>query len=191
MANLDTLFEKWLDDQALSETEMAALQADNDYREMMKAAQQWRTRARQYQKQTPPRPVAPNSQAPARASYPLVAGWLVMALGVTGLWLQNQGLQQQIQQQQVQVSKQQRSIQLLLEQLQQSRSIERDALAQLATKVVEQNRKERSLAITNVVDLLQAQRAQDQALLRLQLDEITQQVEQTPSPRLAQYRGKP
>ena len=191
MANLDTLFEKWLDDQALSETEMAALQGNSDYREMMAAAEQWRARARQYQEQTVPRHAAVNLPAAAKTSYTMVAGWLVVALGVTGLWLQNQGLQQQIQQQQLQASKQQRSIQLMLEQLQQSRSLERDALAQLATKVVEQNRKERNLAIANVVDLIQAQRAQDQALLQLQLDEITQQVEQTPSPRLAQYRGKP
>ena len=48
MANLDTLLKSGSMIKRC-ETEMAALQGNSDYREMMAAAEQWRARARQYQ----------------------------------------------------------------------------------------------------------------------------------------------
>ncbi|PCK31447.1 hypothetical protein [Pseudoalteromonas piscicida] len=190
MAKLDVLFEKWLEGNRLSEAELAQLQANAEYLEMMEAATQWQQHAKNYEVQTPPAQLAHQHRARVW-SLAAVAAWLVVGLGVSGLWLQNLGLHQQLTVQQTQLAQQQSAIQSMLDKLDDTKPIDQTTLVQLATQVVEQNRKERSLAMNNLVDLIQAQRAQDQALLRLQLNELAEQVEQTPSQNLAQYRGNP
>ncbi|MDP4490284.1 hypothetical protein QDG88_20435 [Pseudoalteromonas piscicida] len=190
MAKLAHLFEQWLDGKVLSEAELAELQADSEYREMMSAATTWQQRAASFEEQAPPSQLTLLHQTRA---WPVaaVAAWLVVGLGVSGLWLQNLGLHQQLSVQQTQLAQQQSAMQAMLAKLDETKSLDQATLAKLATQVVEQNRKERSLAMNNLVDLIQAQRAQDQALLRLQLNELAEQVEQTPTQNLAQYRGKP
>lgn len=190
MAKLDVLFAKWLEGKPITEDELAALRNNSEYRDMLQAATQWQQHAKTYQVQTPPPQLTQQSNTDTW-SLSTVAAWLVVGLGVAGLWLQNLELHEQMTAQQRQLAKQQEVIQKVLSQFDEVKPIEQETLSRLVTQVVEQNRKERSLAMNNLVDLIQAQRAQDQALLRLQLNELAEQVEQTPTQNLAQYRGKP
>lgn len=123
MAKLAHLFEQWLDGKVLSEAELAELQADSEYREMMSAAITWQQRAASFEEQAPPPQLTLQHQTRA---WPVaaVAAWLVVGLGVSGLWLQNLGLHQQLSAQQTQLAQQQSAMQAMLAKLDETKPID-------------------------------------------------------------------
>ncbi|WP_440055025.1 hypothetical protein ACSLBF_02380 [Pseudoalteromonas sp. T1lg65] len=185
MAKLDQLFEAWLDGKTLSEQELELLQQDNEYRQLMAEARGWQEKANQYQDVPTPRWL--KHVNPLTASWLQVASYLLVGLGIVGLWLQNVDLNKQLQQQNQLIATQQQVMKDVVAELKQRSVTDKQALSSIATQVVAQTRKERGLEINNLVDFMQAQRAQDQALLRLQLNELEAQVDNTPVERLAKY----
>jgi TFIIF-interacting CTD phosphatase-like protein len=88
--------------------------------------------------------------------------------------------------QKTQISKQQDTIQQILAQMQKSQTLQAD----LTNQVLLTNRAEREVALDDLLAFLQTQRAQDQAILRLQLNELAEQVEHAPIQTVAHNGGQ-
>ena len=178
------LLEKWLDGEQLTEAQLARVLADPETKLLFENAQAWQNMAHSYEEQSVPSdtPIAiPEIKQVSRFQ----GNWMQWGMAVcvacltvlsVQLWQQNQVLEQGLVAQQTQIVKQQATMQKILQQMQTSQNLQAD----LTNQVLLTNRAERQVALDDLLAFLQTQRAQDQAILRLQLNELAEQVEHAP-----------
>lgn len=192
MANLDELFLYWLDGKTLTDEELAVLQQSEPYAAMLREAQQWQVRANSYQDETVPQWDRDSTFTPAesvkRAWWPrtIAASIAMFALFASAmLWHENRIMQEQLRAQQLQSTQNQQQLLRLAEQLD---GIERQQNAQLldaVQHVLTTSRDERREDIGVLLEYLKTQRAQDNALFKIQLNDLAEQVEHFPPSRVA------
>lgn len=187
------LLEKWLDGEQLTEAQLARVLADPETKLLFENAQAWQNMAHSYEEQSVPSdtPIAiPEIKQVSRfqgnwMQWGMAACVACLSVLSVQLWQQNQVLEQGLVVQQTQIEKQQDSMQQILQQMQKGQNLQAD----LTNQVLLTNRAERQVALDDLLAFLQTQRAQDQAILRLQLNELAEQVEQAPTEIVAQNGG--
>ncbi len=178
------LLEKWLDGERLTEAQQAQVLADPETKPLFESAQSWQSMACSYEDQEVPSdtPIAiPEFKQAGRFKGNWMQWGMAASVGFLSvlslqLWQQNQVLEQGLVAQQTQIVKQQATMQKILQQMQTSQNLQAD----LTNQVLLTNRAERQVALDDLLAFLQTQRAQDQAILRLQLNELAEQVEHAP-----------
>ncbi|WP_158681388.1 hypothetical protein [Pseudoalteromonas sp. T1lg88] len=185
--NLEALFDRALDGEQLSADEMAALSGDPVFGPMLKQAEYWQGAAEQFAAQNVPQSWQAERlfpSTPASSQYfPWVAASIMsfaMLFGGYQVYGTNQQLVAQIQQQEQTLAEQKQQMQQLSEALVAQSQWQKEALADIATQTVDIARSERQDAMATLVDYINTQRAQDNAYLRMQLNDIAEQIEQQP-----------
>ena len=178
------LLEKWLDGERLTEAQQAQVLADPETKPLFESAQSWQSMASSYEDQEVPSDT-PIAITEFKQAGRFKGNWMqwgkaacvgFLCVLSLQLWQQNQVLEQGLVAQQTQIVKQQATMQKILQQMQTSQNLQAD----LTNQVLLTNRAERQVALDDLLAFLQTQRAQDQAILRLQLNELAEQVEHAP-----------
>ncbi|WP_138560712.1 hypothetical protein [Pseudoalteromonas phenolica] len=188
------LLEKWLDGEQLTDAQQAQVLADPETKPLFESAQSWQSMASSYEEQAAPSysPIAmPELKQASRFQGHWMQWGMAACVGFLSLlsvqlWQQNQTLEQGLVAQQTQIATQQDTMQQILAQMQKSQNLQAD----LTNQVLLTNRAERQVALDDLLAFLQTQRAQDQAILRLQLNELAEQVEHAPLQTLAHNGGQ-
>lgn len=188
------LLEKWLDGEQLTEAQQAQVLANPETKPLFESAQSWQSMANSYVEQEAPSdtPILMHEFKQAgRAQGSWMQWGMAACVGFLSLlsvqlWQQNQTLEQGLVAQQTQIAKQQDTMQQILAQMQKSQTLQAD----LTNQVLLTNRAERQVALDDLLAFLQTQRAQDQAILRLQLNELAEQVEHAPIQTVAHNGGQ-
>lgn len=189
MANLDVLFEQWLDGEVLTNEQLEQLNASPQYSAMLIQAQRWQGYSRDYQ----PQPV-PNwdreltvGMKPARYKQSN-AGLLAVAASVIICALvylipnksPDSALSTQLVKQTQLLESQQRQIDQLQNIITAQNELQQQQMYQLAKEAITTGRVERQEDLNNLITYIKTQRAQDQAYLRMQLNDLAEQVQQQP-----------
>ncbi|MFC3033542.1 hypothetical protein ACFOEE_13525 [Pseudoalteromonas fenneropenaei] len=199
MVDLERLFMKWLEQQPLSQTELAALQANPDYAQMMEEAQNWQAMSAEFKPEPVPEWdreatfIPPVSARNTQTWLPLAIAASVAAVALTSsvmVWQQNQSLMTQLTAQQTLLQAQQTRLDTLMNARQTQQSTQNQQLLEAVQHVLSTSRQERKEDMSSLLAYLQTQRAQDQALLKLQLNDLAEQVEQQPMTSLANNMTK-
>lgn len=178
------LLEKWLDGERLTEAQQAQVLADPETKPLFESAQSWQSMASSYEDQEVPSDT-PIAITEFKQAGRFKGNWMQWGMAACvgflcvlslQLWQQNQVLEQGLVAQQTQIVNQQDTMQKILQQMQTSQNLQAD----LTNQVLLTNRAERQVALDDLLAFLQTQRAQDQAILRLQLNELAEQVEHAP-----------
>ncbi|KPV95983.1 hypothetical protein AN214_01982 [Pseudoalteromonas sp. P1-9] len=198
MANLDSIFEKWLETGELTPSDRQLLEQDAVYAEMLKNSETWQSLSAKYQETPVPqwnreatwfektngdaksnRFIAWFAPA-ALACSVLMCSLVIMRAEVS---VSDSGFVINFAEQQKQAPT------VTYEQLQTLLAEQQTNTAQatyaLVKEAIEQGRVERKEDIGALVADLNRVRQQDQALIRLQLNELAQQVEQQPQSSIA------
>lgn len=192
--NPHELLEKWLDGEQLTEAQQAQVLADPETKSLFENAQSWLSMASSYVEQEVPPDThitMPELNQVSRFQGHWMQWGMAACVGFLSLlsvqlWQQNQTLEQGLLAQQTQIAKQQDTMQQILTQMQKSQTLQAD----LTNQVLLTNRAEREVALDDLLAFLQTQRAQDQAILRLQLNELAEQVEHAPIQTVAHNGGQ-
>lgn len=188
------LLEKWLDGEQLTEAQQAQVLADPETKPLFESAQSWQSMASSYVEQAAPS-YTPIAMSELKQASRIQGHWMQWGMAAcvgflsvlsVQLWQQNQTLEQGLLIQQSQIAKQQDTMQQILAQMQKSQNLQAD----LTNQVLLTNRAEREVALDDLLAFLQTQRAQDQAILRLQLNELAEQVEHAPTQTVAHNGGQ-
>lgn len=193
MANLDTLFEQWLDGKILTKSELSALHQDEQFASMMKEATLWREHASSYQDEAVPQWDRASTFTAGAVNTPrswwpqaLVASISVVALlGSLILWQQNVFLKEQLQAQQRQEAQTQQQLASLAMQLDGVQRQQNSQLLEAVQHVLTTSRDERREDMSMLMEYWKTQRAQDNALFKIQLNDLAEQVEYLPQSRVA------
>lgn len=197
MANLDIIFQKWLESGELSAEEKSLLEQDSVYAELLANSQQWQTLASEYQ-ETP----VPHWQReatwfekpkPTPISNRLAAWFAPAALACSVVMCSLVFLRAEINYSDsgfaISFDKSAEAPAVTFEQLQtllvEQQKNNAKATYALVKEAIDQGRLERKEDIGALVADLNQIRKQDQALIRLQLNELAQQVEQQPQSSIA------
>ncbi|MFY8352130.1 hypothetical protein AAEU29_16435 [Pseudoalteromonas sp. SSM20] len=197
MANLDIIFQKWLESGELSAEEKSLLEQDSVYAELLANSQQWQTLANEYQ-ETP----VPHWQReatwfekpkPTPISSRLAAWFAPAALACSVVMCSLVFLRAEINYSDsgfaISFDKSAEAPAVTFEQLQtllvEQQKNNAEATYALVKEAIDQGRLERKEDIGALVADLNQIRKQDQALIRLQLNELAQQVEQQPQSSIA------
>ncbi|MFY8273621.1 hypothetical protein AAEU32_05800 [Pseudoalteromonas sp. SSDWG2] len=185
--HIEQLFERALSGESLSAEQMDELHQDTTFGPMLEQAQFWQQSAQNYQEQDVPSTFNAsehiNSVSSQRSYLPwLAASVMAVSMFVGGyqVYGTNQQLQMQLAQQQRVLDAQKEKMQRLGEALLAQQQLQQETLAQMTTQTIDLTRSERKDAMTTLVDYINAQRAEDNAYLRLQLNDIAEQIEQQP-----------
>ncbi len=196
MADLDTLFTRWLDGERLTEQELERLRLDSGYAAMMAEAETWRAHADDYRDEAVP--AWPKESLFEVSSQPLAkTGWLQSGLIAASVLLgfmlygqqeagESEALKQQIARQSELLERQQEQIGLMQQMIRERTDDQQEQMLALAKEVIATGRLERKQDMASLVKYLDAQRAQDHALWRLQLNDLAEQVEEQGTSALAQ-----
>ncbi|MDE3274264.1 hypothetical protein [Pseudoalteromonas sp. G4] len=197
MANLDMIFQKWLESGKLSAEEKSLLEQDSVYAELLENSQQWQTLASEYQ-ETPlphwqreatwfekPKPTPFSNRiavwfAPAALACSVVMCSLVFLRAEINYSDSGFAISFDKSAEVPAVTFEQ--LQTLLAEQQKNNA---EATYALVKEAIDQGRLERKEDIGALVADLNQIRKQDQALIRLQLNELAQQVEQQPQSSIA------
>ncbi|WP_105253721.1 hypothetical protein [Pseudoalteromonas sp. T1lg75] len=184
---LEALFVRALEGEQLSADEMAALAEDPVFGPMLTQAEYWQGAAKQFAAQEVPQHWQPERLFPAVTASSQYFHWvaagvmsIAMLFGGYQVYGTNQQLVAQIQQQQQTLAVQKQQMQQLSDALLAQSQWQKEALADIATQTVDIARSERQNAMATLVDYINAQRAEDSAYLRMQLNDIAEQIEQQP-----------
>ncbi len=190
MANqqhLEALFERALEGQSLTEAQWQELNQDPVFAQMLAQAKQWQHGAKDYQEQEVPTQWQANrvfKSSPTQSTFVpwLAASVMAVAMVFAGVKVMdtNEQLVAQIKQQQQSLEVQQQQMQQLSDALFAQSQWQQQALADVAAQTVDIARSERKDALSTLVDYINTQRAEDNAYLRLQLNDIAEQIEQQP-----------
>ncbi|WP_372767520.1 hypothetical protein [Pseudoalteromonas sp.] len=197
MANLDIIFQKWLESGELSAEEKSLLEQDSVYSELLENSQQWQTLASEYQ-ETPvpywqreatwfekpkPTPIG-NRLAGWFASAALACSVLMCSLVLVRAEINysDSGFAISFDKPAAAPTVTFEQLQTLLAEQQKSNA---EATYALVKEAIDQGRLERKEDIGALVADLNQIRKQDQALIRLQLNELAQQVENQPQSSIA------
>ncbi|MFC0117592.1 hypothetical protein ACFFK7_06635 [Pseudoalteromonas xiamenensis] len=195
MASAEILFAKWLDGIALSDDELKQLRLDADFGPMLAEAQVWQSRAQNMLDEDVPTWNRESTYVGTKRStsqwYAIAASVAVIALAsCVFMWSQNQQLTEQMASQQQLVQQQQQQITTLLGRIDNQQSSQNSKLLDAVEHVLATSRDERREDMNALLQLWKTQRAQDQALLRLQLNDIAEQVEHLPQTNVAKLEDR-
>ncbi|WP_462170424.1 hypothetical protein [Pseudoalteromonas xiamenensis] len=195
MASAEILFAKWLDGIALSDDELKQLRLDADFGPMLAEAQVWQSRAQNTLDEEVPtwdrESTYVGTKRTASRWYAIAASVAVITLAsCVFMWSQNQQLTEQMASQQQLVQQQQQQITTLLGRLDNQQSSQNSKLLDAVEHVLTTSRDERREDMNALLQLWKTQRAQDQALLRLQLNDIAEQVEHLPQTNVAKLEDR-
>jgi len=195
MASAEILFAKWLDGIALSDDELKQLRLDADFGPMLAEAQAWQSRAQNTLDEEVPtwdrESTYVGIKRTASQWYAIAASVAVIALAsCVFMWSQNQQLTEQMALQQQLVQQQQQQITTLLGRIDNQQSSQNSKLLDAVEHVLTTSRDERREDMNALLQLWKTQRAQDQALLRLQLNDIAEQVEHLPQTNVAKLEDR-
>lgn len=193
MANLDALFEQWLEGKVLTDTEMSALHQDEHFATMMQEASKWQAHASNYQDEAVPHWDRASTFC-AQDANSLRLWWpqaiaasvsIVALLGSVLLWQQNVMLKEQLQAQQQQGMQTQQQLASLVTQLDGLQRQQNSQLLEAVQHVLTTSRDERREDMGMLMEYWKTQRAQDNALFKIQLNDLAEQVEFLPPSRVA------
>lgn len=195
MASAEILFAKWLDGIALSDDELKQLRLDADFGPMLAEAQVWQSRAQNTLDEEVPtwdrESTYVGTKRTASQWYAIAASVAVIALAsCVFMWSQNQQLTEQMASQQQLVQQQQQQITTLLGRIDNQQSSQNSKLLDAVEHVLATSRDERREDMNALLQLWKTQRAQDQAFLRLQLNDIAEQVEHLPQTNVAKLEDR-
>lgn len=195
MASAEILFAKWLDGIALSDDELKQLRLDADFGPMLAEAQVWQSRAQNTLDEEVPtwdrESTYVGTKRTASQWYAIAASVAVIALAsCVFMWSQNQKLTEQMASQQQLVQQQQQQITTLLGRIDNQQSSQNSKLLDAVEHVLATSRDERREDMNALLQLWKTQRAQDQAFLRLQLNDIAEQVEHLPQTNVAKLEDR-
>ncbi len=185
--DLEAIFARYLEGEVLSADEMAALTHDPMFGSLLKQAEYWQGAVERLEEQAVPTHWLPELVFPSTPTSSQYLPWvaagvmsLAMLFGGYQVYGTNQQLVAQIQQQRQTLAVQKQQMQQLSEALMAQSQWQKQALADIATQTVDIARSERQNAMATLVDYINTQRAQDNAYLRMQLNDIAEQIEQQP-----------
>ncbi|WP_462157214.1 hypothetical protein [Pseudoalteromonas sp. GB56] len=184
---LEALFERALEGEPLTEAQWEELNQDPIFAQMLDQAKHWQQSAAQFEEQEVPAQWQAQRLFTSSSSSTAFVPWLaasvmavVMVFGGAKVMETNEQLVAQIKQQQQSIEVQQQQMQQLSDALFAQSQWQQQALADVATQTVDIARSERQDALSTLVDYINTQRAEDNAYLRLQLNDIAEQIEQQP-----------
>lgn len=192
MANLDELFERWLEGKTITEAELSLLHENEHYATMMHEASAWKGYANTYSNEPVPEwdrfsTFIDTKTTQQRWWRPAIAASIgaIALLSTVVLWQQNLQLKEQLNAQHQLGIQNQQQLENLVKQL---HGMQREQNAQLldaVQHVLTTSRDERREDIGVVLEYWKTQRAQDNALFRIQLNDLAEQVEYLPQSRVA------
>jgi hypothetical protein len=194
MANLDSLFTAWLEGESLTDEQIALLQANAEYALMMNNAMQWQQQSKDYETVPVPNWDRESSMPKVqKANVFFGSGMWAMAASIAFFaWLfvsnpqqQNQQLLEQVAKQTNLLESQQKQIDQLQNILTAQNEVQQQQMYQLAKEAIKTGRVERQEDIASVLAYIKTQRAQDQAYLRMQLNDLAEQVDGRSMPTVA------
>ena len=194
MANLDSLFTAWLEGESLTDEQIALLQANAEYALMMNNAMQWQQQSKDYETVPVPNWDRESSMPKVQKANVLFGSgmWAMAASIVFCAWLfvtnpqqQNQQLLEQVAKQTNLLESQQKQIDQLQNILTAQNEVQQQQMYQLAKEAIKTGRVERQEDIASVLAYIKTQRAQDQAYLRMQLNDLAEQVDGRSMPTVA------
>ncbi|BDF95612.1 MULTISPECIES: hypothetical protein [Pseudoalteromonas] len=194
MANLESLFEQWLEGNVLSDAQLQQLENDPEYRALMSQALVWQQHSREY-KAAPVPHWDRQSTMPQLASagvFGMAGAWAVaasvMICALVFLVMPKQqvpDLLEQVAKQTQLLESQQKQIDQLQKIITAQNELQQQHMYQLAKEAIATGRVERQEDINNLISYIKTQRAQDQAYLRMQLNDLAEQVQEQPMAAIA------
>ncbi|MBE0349579.1 MULTISPECIES: hypothetical protein [Pseudoalteromonas] len=194
MANLESLFTAWLEGESLTEEQIRLLESNPDYALMMENATKWQQHSLNYQQLPVPDWDRGSCmpQAHKQAVYFGSGLWAMAASIALCAWLlitspeqTDSQLLEQVAKQTRLLESQQKQIDQLQNMLTAQNDIQQQHMYQLAKEAIKTGRVERQEDIASVLAYIKTQRAQDQAYLRMQLNDLAEQVDGRPMPTVA------
>jgi hypothetical protein len=194
MANLDALFEQWLEGKPLTEVELGQLNANAQYNAMRVQAQRWQAQSNGYKQQPVPdwdRSSALGAKVKRRnqgnaAIWTVAASIMVCSLVYL---VPNKKAEEELSAQLTLQTKLLESQQKQIDQLQNiitaQNELQQQHMYQLTKEAIATGRVERQEDINSLINYLKTQRAQDHAYLRMQLNDIAEQVHAQPMAAIA------
>jgi len=194
MANLDSLFTAWLEGESLTDEQITLLQANAEYALMMNNASKWQQQSQEYETVPVPHWDRESSMPKVQKSHLFFGSgmWAMAASIALCAWLfmsnpqqGNQQLLEQVAKQTNLLESQQKQIDQLQNILTAQNQVQQQHMYQLAKEAIKTGRIERQEDIASVLAYIKTQRAQDQAYLRMQLNDLAEQVDGRPLPTVA------
>ncbi|NMM42178.1 hypothetical protein [Pseudoalteromonas arctica] len=194
MANLDSLFEQWLEGNVLSDTQLQQLENDPEYHALMSQAQVWQQHSREYK--TVPVPIwdrqSTISQLTPRRVFSAAGTWVVVAsvlvCSLVFLVMPKQPVSElldQVAKQTQLLDSQQKQIDQLQKIITAQNELQQQHMYQLTKEAISTGRVERQEDLNSLLSYIKTQRAQDQAYLRIQLNDLAEQVQEQPMAAIA------
>ncbi|MGS0534465.1 hypothetical protein [Pseudoalteromonas sp. SaAl2] len=194
MANLESLFEQWLEGNVLSAAQLQQLENDPEYSVLMSQAQVWQQHSNAY-KTVPVPHWDRQSTMPQFASvsvFSMAGVWAVaasvMICSLIFLVMPKQQapeLLNQVAKQTQLLESQQKQIDQLQNIITAQNELQQQHMYQLAKEAIATGRVERQEDLNNLLTYFKTQRAQDQAYLRMQLNDLAEQVQEQPMAAIA------
>ncbi|KTF15259.1 hypothetical protein [Pseudoalteromonas sp. H105] len=194
MANLDALFEQWLEGKPLTDEALKQLKTSAQYSAMLAQAQRWQVQSTDYKQQPVPdwdRTSTLGANAKHR-SQGNTATWAVAAsiIVCTLVYLvPNKKAETELSAQLIKQTKLLESQQKQIDQLQiiitAQNELQQQHMYQLTKEAIATGRVERQEDINSLINYIKTQRAQDHAYLRMQLNDIAEQVQVQPMAAIA------
>ncbi|KPH95248.1 hypothetical protein AMS58_07795 [Pseudoalteromonas porphyrae] len=194
MANLETLFEQWLDGKVLSDAQLQLLENDPEYKALMNQAQIWQQHSRDYKAEAVPTWDRQSSMSKISSAgvFNMAGVWAVaasvMICSLIFLVMPKQQAPEllgQVAQQTQLLESQQKQIDQLQKIITAQNELQQQQMYQLAKEAIATGRVERQEDINSLITYIKTQRAQDQAYLRMQLNDLAEQVQEQPMAAIA------
>ncbi len=188
------LFEQWLDGKVLSDKQLQQLENDPEYAALMSQAKVWQQHSRDYK--AVPVPTwdrqSTISQLSAVRVFSVAGAWAVaasvMICSLVFLLMPQQQapeLLDQVAKQTQLLESQQKQIDQLQKIITAQNELQQQHMYQLAKEAITTGRVERQEDINSLITYIKTQRAQDQAYLRMQLNDLAEQVQEQPMAAIA------
>lgn len=194
MANLDALFEQWLEGKPMTDEALEQLKASPQYSVMLAQAQRWQAQSRDYKQQPVPDwnrsstlgvKARHNNQSNS-ATWAVAASIIVCALVFLVPHKNDQDeLSVQLAKQTTLLQSQQKQIDQLQNIISAQNELQQQYMYQLTKEAIATGRVERQEDINSLISYIKTQRAQDHAYLRMQLNDIAEQVQAQPMAAIA------
>ena len=197
MADLDSIFQHWLETGEISKQDRLRLEQDDIYAELLANSEQWQQLSQEYQETPVPnwdREATWFAKSKSKSWLGNINTWFAPAalacsilmcslvLMRAEITVDEKGVSLAFQKAQTEQPVTYEQLQALLASHQQSSA---DATFALVKEAIDQGRLERKEDIGALVSHLNDIRKQDQALIRLQLNELAEQVENQPQSSIA------
>lgn len=187
MANLDTLFEQWLEGKPLTSEALEQLKTSTQYGAMLAQAQRWQAQSSDYKQQPVPDwdrsstlGVKPQRSKQSNAAIWAVAASIMVCTLVYLVPSKNTESELQLAKQTKLLESQQKQIDQLQNIITAQNELQQQRMYQLTKEAIATGRVERQEDINSLISYMKTQRAQDHAYLRMQLNDLAEQVQGQP-----------